>query len=113
MILFSKKHYEDRINARNGIFYSSLANHFSETNNFRAQFKSEPEFQQMLLRIGSNEGFIRDEIRVSLKLRTFLSGIAADVPVPSAHLMKEYYERNPAVSVKPVEVRASHIVKKP
>ncbi len=85
----------------------------SEFRNFKAQFKSEPEFQQMLLRSGSNEGFIRDEIRVSLKIKTFLSGIASDVPVPPAHLMQEYYERNPAISVKPVEVRASHIVKKP
>lgn len=85
----------------------------SEFRNFKAQFKSEPEFQQMLIRSGSNEGFIRDEIRVSLKIKTFLSGIASDVPVPPAHLMKEYYDRNPAVSVKPVEVHASHIVKKP
>ena len=85
----------------------------SEFRNFRAQFKSEPEYQQMLIRSGSNDGFIRDEIRVSLKIRAFLSGIAADVPGPPAQLMKEYYERNPAISVKPVEVHAVHIVKKP
>jgi parvulin-like peptidyl-prolyl isomerase len=85
----------------------------NEFKNFRAQFKSEPEFQQMLIRSGSNEIAIRDDMRISVKIRTFLNKIAQGVPVPPEHLMKEYYKRNPGISVKPVEVHAAHIVKKP
>lgn len=85
----------------------------NEFRNFRAQFKSEPEFQQLLIRSGSNEAALKDEMRGTVKIRTFLNRVAKDVPVPPEHLIKEYYNRNPGLSVKPVEVHAAHILKKP
>ena len=102
-----KKHAKQKIG-------SVPVNHVErELNRLKQNYPSEAEFHKMCQLNNTSEELIREELEDSLKIDLFLRDLTKLVPPPPSHIMKKYYERERKVSIKPKEIHAAHIVKKP
>ena len=84
-----------------------------ELERLKQNYPNEAEFHRMCQLNNTSEALIREELEDSIKIDLFLRDLTKLVPPPPTHIMKKYYERERKVSVKPKEIHAAHIVKKP
>ena len=85
----------------------------AELNRLKKNYPSEAEFQKMCQANHTTEEMIKAELEDSLRINIFIRDLTKHVPPPPSHIMKKYYERERRVSMKPKEIHAAHIVKKP
>jgi hypothetical protein len=86
----------------------------------------ELEFEKLCIKYGGKENFfrqfnfnkndeprIKDDLKQSMKINRLIEEITRDISEASETEIKDYYEAHKEMFVKPEEVHAAHIVKKP
>ncbi len=61
----------------------------------------------------ADEPRLREHVVTSRRIEKLIDDICAEVPAPDAAAVRAYFDEHPDEFVKPLRVRASHIVKRP
>jgi len=85
----------------------------TEFDKIKQRYPSPEDFKKALEKSSLNEDDIKEDIRSSIRFKLLLNDLTKNIPPPPPQVIEEYYQRDTEFSVKPPEVHAAHIVKKP
>lgn len=106
------KHVLLRDHAKKEIASVSAKKVDAEFNRFKKNYPSEAEFQKMCQMNHVTEDGIKKDMEESMRINLFVQKLAKNIPPAPKKVIEEYYKREHAVSMKPKEIHAAHIVKK-
>lgn len=83
-----------------------------EFDSFKRSYPNEAEFKKMCQMSHTTEEKIKKDIEESIRIDLFVQKLSKDIPPPPKKIIEEYYKKDSAISKKPKEIHAAHIVKK-
>lgn len=85
----------------------------AELERLKKRYPSEDEFRKVCRNSGVTEEQIKEDMRDSARINLLVRELSKDIPPAPPQIVEEYYRRDTEVSLRPMEIHAGHIVKKP